>query len=364
MMDNDTLVNGDSAMADTKETPPILIRRRHQTMSIVLNRPKTVNSLDRRMVRLIMKGLEEAEQDPLVRRVLFYGKGEKGFCAGGDVKAMAHLVRQGEVEECLRFLEEEYQLDLAIHRYSKPVVIVADGITMGGGLGLCAGADVVLATERTRSAMPETRIGFFPDVGATGWLFSKCPRGYPEYLGVTGHEVAGPECVRVGLATHWCASIHLPEIIEAIEESNLEPAPARSKAVGSILKLIDPFFLKEIPANPWMDGWVETYFAGRTNVTAIMEDLRGCSVFMDLCQEVFQQISERSPTALVLTLYLLRRNEGRAIEDVLRTDLKAARFILSHPDFLEGVRARLIDKDERPRWSPDSLDAVRFDLDL
>lgn len=349
---------------EAKETAPVLVRRRGQTISIVLNRPEAVNSLDRGMVRLIRKALDEAERDPLIHRVLFYGRGERGFCAGGDVKNMARLVREGEVEECLRFLDEEYQVDLAVHRFPKPVFILADGITMGGGLGLCAGADVVLGTERTRSAMPETRIGFFPDVGATGWLFRKCPPGYPEYLGITGHEVAGPECVRVGLATHLVASRDLPRIIETIEESALEPAGEKAMAVGGILKLIEPFLQKEIPSKPLMDDWVRTYFAGRMNVAAIVDELRECSVFMDLCREVFQQLSERSPTALVLTLHLLRRNEGRTIEDVFKADLKAARFILCHPDFLEGVRARLIDKDDRPRWSPDSLEEVQFDLDL
>lgn len=351
-------------MPETKEAVPVLIRRKRQTMSIVLNRPKAVNSLDRSMVRLIRKALKEAEGDPLVHRVLFYGNGERGFCAGGDVKAMAHLVRQGKMEECLLFLEEEYEMDLAVHRFPKPILILAEGITMGGGLGLCAGADVILATERTRSAMPETRIGFFPDVGATGWLFRKCPPGYPEYLGITGHEVAGLECVRVGLATHLIASRHLPEIIDAIEGTHLEPSTTRSRAAGMMLELIQPFLHTEIPSNPSMDEWVGTYFGGRTNVKDIVKELRECSVFLDLCREVFHQLSERSPTALVLTSYLLRRNEGRPMEEVFKTDLKAARFILSHPDFLEGVRARLIDKDDRPRWMPERLEEVRIDPDL
>jgi enoyl-CoA hydratase/carnithine racemase len=351
-------------MTDTRETAPVLIRRTRQTMSIVLNRPEAVNSLDLRMVRLIAKALDEAEGDPLVHRVLFYGKGERGFCAGGDVKAMARMVGEGRMEECLRFLQEEYRVDLAVHRFPKPVTVIADGITMGGGLGLCSGADIVLATERSRSAMPETRIGFFPDVGATGWLFSKCPPGYPEYLGIIGHEVAGPECVRVGLATHLISSEDLDGTIEAIENGVLKPSAERSIAAESVLECIDPFLRKEIPSDPAMDEWVKTYFAGRTSVAGIAEDLRECTVLTDLCGEVFAQLSQRSPTAVALTLQLLRRNEGRAIEDVLEADLRAARFILSHPDFLEGVRARLIDKDDRPRWRPARTEEVTLDPDI
>lgn len=335
---------------------PVLIKRNNQTLSIVLNRPQAVNSLDRKMVQLIGEGLEEAKKNPLVKRVLFYGEGEKGFCAGGDVKMMARLVGRGKLEECLDFLEEEYRVDLTIHRFPKPVIVLADGITMGGGLGLCAGADIVVSTERTRSAMPETRIGFFPDVGATGWMFRKCPPGYPEYLGLTGYEMVGTECVRVGLTTHSVASGDIPLIRTLLEESHLSVSPERVEAAETIAGLIEPFLQKEIPSKSSMDDWVGDYFAGKATVTAIAEGLRECSIFMDLCNDVFRELSERSPTALVLTHRLLRRNEGRTMEDVLRADLQAAHFILSHPDFLEGVRARLLDRDDKPRWQPETIE--------
>ncbi|RJR53182.1 MAG: enoyl-CoA hydratase/isomerase family protein [Desulfobacteraceae bacterium] len=335
---------------------PVLIRRNNQTLSIVLNRPGAVNSLDRKMVQLIREALDEAEKNPLVKRVLFYGEGEKGFCAGGDVKMMARLVGRGKTEECLDFLREEYQVDLTVHRLPKPVVVLADGITMGGGLGLCAGADIVLSTERTRSAMPETRIGFFPDVGATGWMFRKCPPGYPEYLGLTGYEMVGTECVRVGLTTHSVSSKDIPLIRTLLEESQPNVSPERAEAAEAITRLIEPFLQKEIPSRRAMDDWVEDYFAGKATVTSVVEGLRECSVFTDLCGDVFHELSERSPTALVMTLKLLRRNEGRTMEDVFLNDLHAARFILSHPDFLEGVRARLLDKDDKPRWQPETIE--------
>jgi len=345
-----------SLKEDAPLSQPVLVKRSNQTLSIVLNRPRAVNSLDRRMVRLIREGLEEAENNPAVKRVLFYGEGEKGFCAGGDVKMMALLVGRGKIEECLAFLQEEYLVDLAIHRFPKPVIVLADGITMGGGLGLCAGADIVVSTEKTRSAMPETRIGFFPDVGATGWMFRKCPPGYPEYLGLTGYEMRGTECVRVGLTTHSVASADIPLIRTFLEESQPNVSAARAEAAEAIACLIEPFLQNEIPSKRAMDDWVRNYFAGKATVTAVVEGLRECSVFTDLCGDVFRELSERSPTALVLTLRLLRRNEGRTIEDVLLNDLHAARFILSHPDFLEGVRARLLDKDDKPRWQPETIE--------
>jgi enoyl-CoA hydratase/carnithine racemase len=344
----------------------VQVKINRHIMSIVLNRPKALNSINHNMVRLIRKAMDQAKQDPSIRMVLIYGEGDRGFCAGGDVKAMAQAVREATLEKVHDFLVDEYALDLSIHRFPKPVVVLADGIAMGGGLGLSAGADIVLATERTATAMPETRIGFFPDVGATGWMFDKCPPGYPEYLGLTGYEITGTECVRLGFATHLVASAHLPRIIKRLENNARELSQKQSKAVEQIIDLLDPFLDKnDIPGKPEEDDWVRTYFAGKTSLIDMLEDLRQCSLFSDLCDGVFFRLSERSPTALMVTFQLLRHNEGRPLEEVFEADLKAARFVLSHPDYLEGVRARLLDKDDRPRWKPDSIEKVeKIDLGL
>ena len=152
---------------------------------------------------------------------------------------MTQSVRESPIEKALEFLVDEYALDLIIHRFPKPVVVIADGITMGGGLGLSAGADIVLATERTSTAMPETRIGFFPDVGATGWMFDKCPPGYPEYLGLTGYEMIGAEAVRVGLATHLMPSERLPELIDHLEKYGADLPQSRTRAAQSCRRHLD-----------------------------------------------------------------------------------------------------------------------------
>jgi enoyl-CoA hydratase len=350
-------------MNKTTNADPVLVKKDHSTLSIGLNRPQVLNSLNRNMVRRIQKALDKAEQDDAIHLVLLYGEGERGFCAGGDIKAMAQAVREGKMEKALQFLEEEYALDLSIHRFPKPVVVLADSITMGGGLGLCGGADMVLATERTRSAMPETRIGFFPDVGATGWMFRKCHPGYPEYLGLTGYEMTGAECVRVGFATHLMAFKDVPTLLDLLKKNSRKISEEKPTAVRQLTGLIEPFLDSRVPPKPEMDDWVKAYFCGKTSITGILEELRQCSIFNDLCDGVFERLSERSPTALVVTLQLLRHNEGRPIEEVFEADLKAARFILAHPDYLEGVRARILDKDDRPRWEPDSLERVgKIDL--
>jgi enoyl-CoA hydratase len=356
---------GTFAMTKANNTDPVLVEKDQNILFIGLNRPQVLNSLNRDMVRLIQRAINEAKQDDSVRLIFLYGEGKRGFCAGGDIRAVAQAVREGDMEKALQFLEEEYALDLTIHRSPKPVVVLADGITMGGGLGLSGGADMVLATERTRSAMPETRIGFFPDVGATGWMFDKCPPGYPEYLALTGYEVLGSECVRVGLATHLMDSKDIPKVMNLVKSASGKLSKQKPQALSQVVALLEPFLCLDIPHKPDMDDWVKTYFASKTCITGLLEDLRQCSLFSDLCNGVFDRLSERSPTALVVTLKLLRYNEGRPVEEVFRADLKAARFILGHPDFLEGVRARLIDKDDRPQWEPDSLEKVgSIDLGL
>ena len=214
-------------------------------------------------------------------------------------------------------------------------------------------------------AMPETRIGFFPDVGATGWMFSKCPKGYPEYLGLTGYEMVGAEAVRVGFASHLVRSERLPELVTALERYSGSLSRTRSHGAEALVAGLERFFDKNIPRNPDMDQWVAAYFAGKSSMVEIMGSLRQCTIQTQLCDGVFTRLAERSPTAVVLTLKLLRHNEIQPLEEVFRADLKVARFIVAHPDYVEGVRARLVDKDDNPQWQPASIEEVgALDVDL
>jgi enoyl-CoA hydratase len=341
----------------------VLIQRQHRMMTIMLNRPRALNSLNLDMILSIQKALDEIEADERCHFVLLYGIGEKGFCAGGDVKALAQAIQQKSTFSADKILEQEYDMLLRLHRFTKPVIVLADGITMGAGLGLAASADMSIATERTRMAMPETRIGFFPDVGSTGWMFGKCPAGYPEYLGLTGYEMKGAETVRVGFATHLSSSDRLPELINVLEGYETNLPNSRNQAAKQLASALDSFFKKDITPKTDMDEWVEAYFKGKSSLVDIIDSLRQCSIQTRLCDQVFDRLAERSPTALVVTLKLLRHNEHLPLEDVFHAELSAARFILNHPDYVEGVRARLVDKDDNPRWQPDKIEAVG-DLDL
>jgi enoyl-CoA hydratase len=310
------------------------------------------------MIDIINGYLQTAVADDQCKFILFYGNGSKGFCAGGDVKELARLGKLKENSKVDIFFRKEYALDLSIHTFPKPVIVIADGVTMGGGLGISAGAAISIATERTRMAMPETRIGFFPDVGSTGWMFTKCPKGYPEYLGLTGYYMAGIECVRLGFATHFMNSENIEQLIAELEQYQPQETNSKEELQQKIIEKIFKYLDFNISTNREMDNWVATYFAGKSNLNDILGALSSCSYQQKLCNDVFTSIAERSPTALVLTLKLLRHNEDRPLPAVFDSELKAAMYITRHPDYIEGVRARLVDRDDKPCWRPNNISQV------
>ncbi|MGQ9921318.1 MAG: enoyl-CoA hydratase/isomerase family protein [Desulfobacca sp.] len=337
---------------------PVLMTQSGHFLVVTLNRPRVINSLNLEMVRLLQMALEIAKTEGQIFGLLLRGAGERGFCAGADLKILAQAVQVGDPEQADRFFQEEYAVDLAIHQFPKPIIVLADGVTMGGGLGLAAGADLVIATDRTRMALPETRIGFIPDVGATGWLFSKCPPGYPEFLALTGYEIQGPETVRLGLATAYCRVSHLPLIQDALT-SFARPLPLDRRAAAALLRSEIAPLLESPPTLPCpLDAWVAQHFQGKQTLKELTDSLSRCSLESLVCREVWFRLGERSPTALALTLKLLRQNESRPLPEVFAAEAKAAAFIVRHPDYLEGIRARLLDKDDQPRWSPPTLEAL------
>ena len=348
------------------DNPPVLVSIDRSAMTVTLNRPKAINSLNLEMIRHLQAAMDRAGSDDAIKLVVLAGAGERGFCAGADVKAAVSAVTENRKADAMAFFTEEYALDQCIHNFSKPVVAIAAGITMGGGLGLTAGADLVIATETTRMAMPETRIGFIPDVGATGWLFGKCPQGYAEYLGLTGREMEGAQTVCVGLAHLLVVEKDLPGTIEALSAIAPDLDPSKEAALAQIRKglasLSEPVARDPGPA---FDRWVADTFAGTKTVTGLITALSNSTEYRAECDAALQELAERSPTATVLTLKLLRQNQGSVLADVFAAETKACDFIISHPDYAEGVRARLIDKDNQPAWQPDSIDEVgELDVDI
>jgi enoyl-CoA hydratase len=177
-------------------------------------------------------------------------------------------------------------------------------------------------------------------------------------LGLTGYEMMGSECVRLGLASDLTQAARLSEIKEMLEHDPDSLPFSKSEAVAQLRSFLSPCFDGSVPSKPEMDAWVETHFTGKTSPQEILSSLSHCRLKGRLCEDVYRRLSERSPTALVLTLGLLRHNEGRPLEEVFAVEARAAHYIISHPDFLEGVRARIIDKHDHPRWHPATIEEV------
>ncbi len=336
----------------------VILKHNPASLSIILNRPQAINSLTIPMIDAIAQALHDAIHNESIYFVILYGYGTKGFCAGGDIKKLYQASVDGDSNYIKEFYSKEYALDYLIHTYPKPVIVCSHGITMGGGMGLAAGATRVVVTEHTVMAMPESRIGFFPDVGSTGWLFKKCKQGYPKYLALTGDELHGRECVRVGLAHYQVLSYTLPQCIEELEQF----LPQSRQVVLEIDAIIQKYSTEVHKENTEKDLWVAQYFDTDGLLQSILTTLAQCSTQHDLCSGVFSRIAERSPTSLVMTELLLTANRGRPLDEVLARELKAAVFMTQHHDYREGVRARIIDKDNTPQWQPSKIEDVDSSL--
>ncbi len=312
---------------------------------ITLNRPKAINSLNLEMIRLINDYLDAVEKHDELKVVLLAGAGERGFASGADVKWLRECVIGGNVEEADRFFEEEYALDLRIHRFSKPIVALMDGITMGGGLGLVMGARYRLVTQRTRIAMPETLIGFFPDVGAS-WFLNRLPGAWGTYLALTANEISGALAKSLGFATHRVDAMRLDEL----------PAELVHAAVAGDFGFLDDWAAALTAVKLEHAAWIDQHF-GLNSVSEIRAALEatagrdGDDPESRWASENLAKVAAGSPHGIALTWKLLRENPPASIDEAFRNEYDAARVAIRHPDYAEGIRARLVDKDFTPVWT-------------
>ena len=303
-----------------------------------LNRPKAIHALNLEMCREMSAALLAWRDDPAVEAVILDHAEGRGFCAGGDVVMLARSGAADGAEGSI-FFAEEYRLNHLLFTYPKPIVAVMDGITMGGGVGIALPCDFRVATENTRFAMPETTIGLFPDVGG-GWYLSRLEARVGQFLALTGARLDGAECAELGLATHYIASADVPTLIErivaapgriegALGAAASQPPEARiAKNLQQITRLFAGDTLEETLAALDADGsdWAQTEAA---------------------------TIRTKSPLSCKVSLRVLAEGAARTdfAEEMAAEHRLAARVIRTH-DFLEGVRALLIDKDNAPRWDP------------
>ena len=331
--------------------PDVLVRSSGGLGHLTLNRPRAINALDLDMIRMLHTALDAWEDDSEVDIVLLDGAGDRGLCAGGDVRGLAAQIGAGRADDTGIFFRAEYGLNARIAEYPKPFVAFADGITMGGGIGLAGHAAIRIVTERSKLAMPETRIGFTPDVGGS-WLLGRAPGRLGEYLGLTGRAMDAADAIYAGFADHFVPSANLDALRDAFETRADPAGPAE------LVLLFD-----ETPRPPRLESareWIDDAFAADT-VADIVARLRArtepeATATADL-------LAELSPTGLAVTLEAVRH--ARDLPD-LRAALAQEYglvmwFATTQPDLPEGIRAQLVDKDRSPRWTPATIEELAPD---
>ena len=340
-----------TAVASAAGAPePDLIARREGAAGVIrLNRPKAINAVTLEMFRDVDKALDAFEGDPAIGVILLEGAGERGLCAGGDIRALYESSKvKGDLGKIL--WREEYILNARIAKFAKPYVSFMDGIVMGGGVGLSAHSSHRVVTERTRLAMPEVGLGFFPDVGGT-WLLARAPGEVGTYFGLTGQTMNGPDAVYAGFADAVVHSGKLPALREAL--TKLRPGVTAAE----VKTLIDGFATGETSGpvaaiEPQIDRWF-----GHDRMQDVVAALRADS--SDLAQSTLKTLNEKSPRGMVVALKLLRLARASSLlEECLVREYRAALQVFASDDFREGVRAAVIDKDRNPKWSPAAIEEV------
>jgi enoyl-CoA hydratase len=331
------------------EEGDLIVRREGSAGIIRLNRPRAINAVTLEMFRGVDKALDQFEAEAAVSLVLLEGAGDRGLCAGGDIRALYDSSQvKGDLGKIL--WREEYILNARIAKFPKPYVAFMDGIVMGGGVGLSAHSAHRVVTERTKLAMPEVGLGFFPDVGGT-WLLSHSPGEIGTYFGLTGQTMNGPDAIYARFADAVVPSNQLPVLRNVLTE--VRPGTASSE-VGA---LIDDFATGEsegpVAANePRIDAWF-----GHDRMEDIFVALQRDG--SELARSTLRTLNEKSPRGMVVTLKLLRlARASSSLEQCLAREYRAALEVFQSDDFREGVRAAVIDKDRNPKWSPSRVEDV------
>ncbi|WP_395696673.1 enoyl-CoA hydratase/isomerase family protein [Methylocella sp.] len=310
-----------------------------------LNRPKALNALSHGMIKALDAALSQWEADPSIACVALRGATARAFCAGADIRALYELGRAGAAASGraaqLAYFRDEYRLDRKIARFSKPVVALVEGVVMGGGAGLAVNARHCVAGDAVVFAMPETGIGFFPDVGATRFL-SRLPGALGPYLALTGARIATGDMTALGLAGAHVASARHEALIE-----RLGAGEAPAAAIAAEADPAPPSALLEERAV------VDRCFSAGS-VVEIADRLAADP--SDFARAALSTLESRSPTSLAVAFRQMRAGAGLSIEAALALEFRIVARILAGHDYYEGVRAVIVDKDQSPHWRPAELD--------
>ena len=327
----------------------ILFERRGAAGLITLNRPQALNAVTHDMVRALRAQLDAWGNDPAITRVMIQAAGERAFSAGGDIRALYDLGQAGRHEEALQFWRDEYPLNVAIKNFRKPYVALIDGLVMGGGVGVSVHGSHRVAGDRYTFGMPEVGIGFFPDVGAT-WFLPRLPGELGTFCGLTGERFGGADAVAAGLATHRIPSARFGALLDGLTGTvsidALLAAFAEPAGEGAIMA---------------RRGAIDRLFTGNRVediLAALDHEASSRSAEAEWAAKTAATMRTKSPLSLKLALAQVRRGKAWDFETCMRAEFRIVSRVIHGHDFYEGVRAVIVDKDNKPRWRPATLAAV------
>lgn len=353
--------------------PSVLVSVFDGVGRLTLNRPSALNALNAEMIDLISEALLTWQNHSEVSVVVLDGAGERGFCAGGDIRELFHNVSAGDAQQARAFFRAEYRLNALIADYRKPIVAIMDGVTMGGGIGLGGHASIRIVTERSQLAMPETRIGFAPDVGGT-WLLARAPGQLGTYLALNAASMGAADAIDTGFADFYLPSELLPHLYQALAERADPGSPAEivmlfdetPPAAGSVphdapdAAALTP--AESLPSLTARRPWIDACYSANT-VPEIIERLRARPEAD--AQAAATELELLSPTGLSVTLASLRAAaQLPSLREALEQEYRVCAWLIEQPDLAEGIRAQVIDKDRQPRWNPATLAELPADAAL
>lgn len=322
---------------------------------IKINRPKVLNSINIEVVELVTEALEKWKNDERVVFVCLSGEGEKGFCAGGDMRKFYDL-KNGNIESYANdFFSKEYRLDAMIHHYTKPIMVYMNGVVMGGGVGLSIGGSHRIVTEKTKWAMPEMNIGFFPDVGASFFL-NQLPGYTGRYLALTSKVITASDAIYMNVADYYMESANWETI-----QSEMRTKQWSAESIRGDLDTFIQSYSTESPGRSHLS--VEKEEIGRhfqyETVEEIVDSLQNTTADGNEWAELaVKNILSKSPTSLKVTLQQLINGQNQSLLECLEMERNMAIHFMGTADFYEGVRAVLVDKDHSPKWNPPSIAEV------
>ncbi|WP_028216752.1 enoyl-CoA hydratase/isomerase family protein [Paraburkholderia oxyphila] len=335
----------------------VLTQVKNRIGFIELDRPQALNALSTAMIRAMQAALDDWRNDPEVLAVVVHTRHPRAFCAGGDIRFLYESYRAGDQAAIDTFFTEEYRLNHAIFSYPKPYIALMGGVVMGGGMGISQGAHrtggLRVVSSSTRMAMPETRIGLFPDVGM-GWFLARTPGALGRYLAVTGDTIDADSALYAGLADVFIAESTRPALLDALLSESFVSGAEVVERIRQVAAASDDVQRgAQRPALAVARAWIDLHFS-RPSVASILASLESVErdapdAQRDWAEQIIGVLRERSPLSMAVSLEVVTLAEG-SMASVLRRDLDLTRSSVAQGDVMEGIRARIIDKDNDPHW--------------